>query len=346
MKSEKATPRKTQQEAEKGTSFQSRDLTALACLVAGLAALFSATSLSGVMLLYRDLIAGGFSMGVGEAMRRAAFAFALAIVPVALACIVSTTLVSLMKTRGILATQAIKLDFTRINPVSGFKNLFSLKTVKEAVKAMLYLIASSALMYWFITSLPRGPFQLLYAPGESAHRVWEALLSNALLAMLGALVPVTAAAGAADFWLYRRGLRMEKHEVTQEQKDTQGNPEIKRRRQEVGEELSAQHKADIEGASVILANPTHIAIGIYLHDERFPFPFVTLREKGGRARAVIAYAQKMGVPVVRDKPVARGIYASCRRYSFIQNDWVDAVVRIIRWLKDVERAANDESGQS
>lgn len=130
---------------------------------------------------------------------------------------------------------------------------------------------------------------------------------------------------------------MEKHEVKQEHKDHNGNPEIKQRRRQIGEELSGQVQADVAGSSMILANPTHIAVGIFTHPDYPGVQFVSVRERGNRARKVIALAEKWGIPVVRDIPVARAVYFKVRRYQFVPAELTAPIARILAWLKDIER---------
>lgn len=346
MKSEKATPHKLKKEAEKGKIFQSRDLMAVTVLVAGGLALYGMTSLTGIMDLYRELVQGGFQMGVATALKRSLQAFALAVLPVAVSCIIAVAITSLLLSKGILNAEAIKFDFTRLNPVNGFKNMFSMKTVKELIKAVLYLIATLIFVTWMVKTAPVNVFQALGAEPGAAHRFWIAAGFQVAAGVLCALLPIIVGAAVADFWLYRKDLRMEKHEVKQEYKETQGNPEIKKRRREIGEELSAQMKADVAGATMVLANPTHIAVGIYLHDIEVPLPFVSLREKGSKARAIIAYAEKVGVPVVRDIRTARAVFHSCQRYQFVIGEPLEPVMRILRWLRDVERAAGKATDPS
>lgn len=102
--------------------------------------------------------------------------------------------------------------------------------------------------------------------------------------------------------------------------------------------LSEQVKSDIENSRLIVANPTHIAVGIYFKPELLPIPFISVMETNQRALAVRAYAEKVGVPVVRDIPLARRIFASHRRYSLVSLDEVEEVLRLLMWLEQVENA--------
>ena len=88
----------------------------------------------------------------------------------------------------------------------------------------------------------------------------------------------------------------------------------------------------------MLANPTHIAVGIYVNDAIVEWPFVSIKEKNRRALAVIAYAESIGVPVILDRRVARAVYETSTRYGFVGHGVVEEVTRLLKWLNDVEQA--------
>ncbi|CAM5999574.1 unnamed protein product [Sphagnum balticum] len=110
------------------------------------------------------------------------------------------------------------------------------------------------------------------------------------------------------------------------------------RKQQHRELLSAQDKSDVEKSAFVLANPTHIAIGIYVNLEITPLPFVSFVEKGEKAFALIQYAEKCGTPVVRDIAVARRLFKSARQYSFITLEMLEPIFRILVWLHEINVA--------
>lgn len=342
MKTEKPTPRRLQKEARKGKSFNSRDLTAAAVLVAGTMALLWATSLRSIMQLYQSLMGRIEQLSATEATLLAFKAFAYAAAPVLVVSIVAVVLVSLSMSKGILAVEAIRLDFNKLNPISGFKNLFTVRAIKDLVRALLYTLLGGLFvaMAWPLWS------PLLFSQVQTSPAgliaVWLKLGTVFTLGLLAILAPLYLLVGWLDHHLHLRDLKMEKHEVKQEHKDDQGNPEIKQRRRDLGAELSAQVQADVLGSNVILANPTHIAVGIFMLDADSQMPFVAVRESGRRARAVIALAEAAGIPVVRDRPVARAVYHSTKRYHFLATPQIAPVLRILQWLRDVELAAHQD----
>jgi type III secretion protein U len=167
----------------------------------------------------------------------------------------------------------------------------------------------------------------------------ELFFSFVALSLLCCL-PIFLLDSLAEYYFHMKNLKMDKNEVKREYKEQEGNPEIKQhRRQSHMELLSEQIKFDIKQSSFVLANPTHIAIGVYFNPGISPVPLVSVLETNHRARAVIAYARQCGIPVVRDIPLARGLFKFVHRYSMIPLSHVDGIFRILTWLLEVETNA-------
>lgn len=343
-KTEKPTQQRLKKESRKGKSFNSRDLIAAAVLWVGLPAAAFFSSLQGLAALYVDITRGGFALTPHAAAAAALKALLTAMAPILLVCIVCIALCSLAMSRGIIAAEAIRFDLARLNPVNGFKNLFSLKVVKDLVRTLLYLLCAGLFAWLSIHAWGPDVLALVSATPAQLAEGWRHIALMFALGLLLSLAPVYVLSGWLDHLLFIREMKMEKHEVKREHKENQMKPEIKQRRNEMAEDLPAQVAADTAGSRFVLANPTHIAIGIFLMDDDMPMPFVSVREKGKRARQVIALAEASGIPVLRDVRLARAIYFSTRRYQFVSNPNIDAVMEVVRWLRDVERASAPETG--
>ena len=100
--------------------------------------------------------------------------------------------------------------------------------------------------------------------------------------------------------------------------------------------MSEEVKSNVRGSTFVMANPTHIAMVIYYNDDIAPLPYLMMKTRGLQAKAVIAYAESQGVPVVRDIPVARQLWRNYRKDSFINDQGLDDVMHIINWLVRVE----------
>ena len=324
--------------AEKGQSYKSRDIVAAIIIAAGVLGM-GVISFSEVGELFKDFIAHSEKISTAYVMDRIVRLFLELTIPFVMICIVATIIPSLAQSKFVFAFEAIKFDFDSLNPVNGFKKIFSLKTVKEFIKALIYLVVFTAVVYSFFVFYQNVLLELVYVQTASIAKIWVKVGTTIVLLCLLAFVLIIILDGLADYYLYIKDQKMDKHEVKEEYKEQEGSPEVKSRRREMHQELlSAQEKTDIEQSNFILANPTHIAIGIYVNAQISPLPFISLHAKGEKALAIISYAERYGTPVVRDIPVARRLFKMTRRYSFIPLEMIDTIMNILIWLKEVELA--------
>jgi type III secretion system export apparatus switch protein len=338
-KTEQPTAKKLRDAAKKGQTFKSKDITAVAVLAVGALVLSFAVDLRRVMLEFASVAStgatpnpAGYLMGWGKR-------FLMLVTPFVLVCAVAGALPSLIQSRFTLAVEALKFDLTALDPMKGMKKLFSWRAAKEVVKALLYVVVFAVTVYVFANLYHRELFQLFRAePAVLAH-LWIKLSVRLILLFLLCALPVLLLDAVVEYFLYFKELKMDKHEIKQEYKESEGNQEVKSKRREVHMELlSEEVKSNVEQSDFILANPTHIAIGVYINLDVVPLPFVSVRETNARALAVIRHAESKGVPVVRNISLARSVYRNSRRYGFVNQDDLDAVMRVMIWLKQVEAA--------
>ena len=336
-KTEQPTRKRLQDAAQKGQSFKTRDLIVACLTLSGVAYLDSFGSLLEFMGVFRQIIANGFQQEMQGYAHNVVWIGLKLLLPVFLVCIAASALPSLLQSGFVLASEALKFNLEALNPVNGFKKLFSLRTVKEAVKSVLYLlcVAVAGVVLWH---QHKGLlFAQIHGTPFAIATIWRKLLLDLVLTCLGCILVVMLLDALAEYFLFMKDQKMEKEEVKRETKEQEGNPEIKSRRRETHMEiLSEQIKSDVANSRMIIANPTHIAIGIYFKPELVPMPFVSVRETNQRALAVRAYAEKIGIAVVRDVALARRIFHSHSRYSFVNMAEMDGVLRLLAWLEQVE----------
>ncbi|GAB3629524.1 Surface presentation of antigens protein SpaS [Pandoraea terrae] len=346
-KTEKPTQKRLEEASKKGQSFKSRDLTTACLTFFGIAYLLSADPLMALMDAYRQILAHG---GSGDVRAYAGQVMAYGVellIPILAVGAGASALPVLLQTGFRLATKALAPNFSAINPVQGFKRIFSLRTFKDFIKAFCYL-AGFVLVAVVVWHKGRGLlFAQLNMTPAGMVAVWHSLVKLTAGAAFACVVVVAAIDAVAEFWLFMRDQKMAKHEVKREHKETQGNPELKSKRRQLHEELlSEQVRSDVRGSNLIVANPEHIAIGIYFRPQLCPLPFVSVMESNQMALAVRHYAESVGVPVVRDIELARKLYRTHRRYSFVRSREVERVLRLLEWLADVEAAGKSAAWET
>lgn len=343
-KTEKPTEKKKKDAAQKGQSFKSKDLVIACLILLGVQYLINFSGVFTLMTMWRLVIENGFThdaLGYAEAMFWTGVKLFL---PFLLLCIAASVFPTLLQTGFLLASKALKLNFNALNPANGFKKLFSLRTIKDVVKTLLFLtnFIIAGIIFW--NKNKHVVFSQLNAEPGQIFLVWGSLLGALVYLCLSCALLVFVLDALAEYFLHIRDLKMDKQEVKREFKEQDGDPEIKSKRKELHAELlSEQIKTDIENSTVIIANPTHIAVGIYLNMEMVGIPFISVLERNQRALAVRAYAEKVGVPVVEDIRLARRIFKTHERYSFVSLEELDNVIGILVWLQQVESAWKTES---
>jgi type III secretion protein U len=352
-KTEQPTEKKRREAAQKGQTFKSKDLVAAIVMLAAVLCAAALIDLRRAMTELMTIANDGPWVSPAGYVRFWTWTFLELMVPFILLCALGGIVSTLLQTRFALAFKAIKFDFAALNPVAGFRKIFGKRMLKELSKSLLYLCVAAATLVAFAIVNSHTLLSLVEARPPVLAHAWVTLTVRVVLLFLAISLPVLVLDVAAEYWLHRRDIMMDRHEVKQEMKDTEGNPEVKSKRKERFFELiSEETKVAVEQSSFVVANPTHIAIGIYLNQDVTPIPFISVRESNLRALAVIRYAESKGVPVVRNVQLARSIYAKCpRRYMFVDVDDLFAVLQIMQWLKQVEAAnrgadARDEDEQA
>ncbi|AIP66047.1 EscU/YscU/HrcU family type III secretion system export apparatus switch protein [Burkholderia thailandensis] len=339
-KTEKPTAKKLRDAAKKGQTFKARDIVALVVIATGALSAPALVDLTRVAAEFTRIASTGAQPNPGAYALAWAKLFLRIAAPFVLLCAAVGALPSLVQSRFTLAVESIRIDLTALDPIKGMKRLFSWRSVKDAVKALLYVGVFAITVRVFADLYHHDVFGLFRARPALLGHMWIVLTVRLVLLFLLCALPVLIVDAAVEYFLYHRELKMDKHEVKQEYKESEGNHEIKSKRREIHQELlSEEIKANVEQSDFIVANPTHIAIGIYVNPDIVPIPFVSVRETNARALAVIRHAEACGVPVVRNVALARSIYRnSPRRYSFVNQDDIDGVMRVLIWLKEVEAA--------
>ncbi|MCS3431539.1 EscU/YscU/HrcU family type III secretion system export apparatus switch protein [Klebsiella sp. BIGb0407] len=338
-KTEKPTDKRRKDSAKKGQTFKSKDLTTTISLLCSIYYITHFLSFKSFTQLYSIVMQYNLQISIGDFLLELARVFFIIVLPVIIIFSMTAIGMTLLQTRFSIATEAIKLNFKALNPVEGVKKIFNIRTIKELIKSVLYLIVFIVTGYVLIQNDLKQALGLVYGDLNSLITQWLILGFNTVITFIICSLVVLVADFMAEYFLHFKDLKMDKHEVKRERKDNDGNPEIKGARKRIHQEiLSGEEMSAIRNSEVVMANPTHIAIAIYFNPEVASLPFIALRSTNQKARAAIAYAEKIGIPVVRDIQLTRMIYKTYRQYSFISlnDEALMKIMNILIWLKQVE----------
>ena len=122
-------------------------------------------------------------------------------------------------------------------------------------------------------------------------------------------------------------------EVHREYKEAEGSPEMKGHRKQMAHEIVHEDPAPLaKDASVVVRNPTHVAVALRYEPGIVPLPYVICKGTGRLAERIIREAERYGVPTFEDVPLARGLNDACDVGEHVPTAYIEPVARVIRWL--------------
>ncbi len=230
--------------------------------------------------------------------------------------------------------------WSRISPVAGLGQKFGADGLFAFGKGLLKLVVICALVAGLV---PRYGDQVLqslrYSAGQTAILLLQILVQLVFLAFLATLV-----FGGLDYgwqWLqHRRRNRMTRQEMVDEHKESEGDPHTKGQRQQKGRQIAmAQMLQDVAKADVVLVNPTHYAVALKWRRGDRAAPICVAKGVDDVAARIRAKAAEAGVPVHRDPPTARAIYATVDIGQPIRPDHYKSVAAAIRFAEAMRKRA-------
>ena len=326
-KTEQPTSKKIRDAREKGQVAQSKELTMASSIISILLCLGIGYRY-GIQLFTNNVQAIMHQIATDrlywhsikeECINSIQLAIKIVALPIMLGTVISL-LVNILQTSGfVISKEAFKFDITKLNPVSNFQSIFSKKTFIKFFKN----IAEISTMTVITTSIFRKSLveivNVYYYSLPNIIFFWVVVIAKIFIILLS----VHVIFAIMDFILEKRSLNkqlmMSLQEIKDEDKNTNGNPEIKHKRRELHQELLEDDGYDglLSNASLVLSNPTHIAIVIMYKPSRFKFPILLCKANGGKAQQIFRGAKRKNIPIIRDIWLARQLYALAEVGKFI-----------------------------
>ena len=234
--------------------------------------------------------------------------------------------------------EAAMPNIEKLDPMNGIQKLFSFEALttfgKSAVKAVGLI-----LIYYYVVK----PY--LYEIAYSAERPYESALSlygSVIVKYLIYCVIFLVAVVVIDYELQRRhhikSLMMSRQEVKDENKETEGSPEIKGKVREIQRERSKrQIDKEVPKATVIITNPTHFAVAVRYQRGVTPVPRVVAKGVDVFCMRIRELAKKNNVPIVENPPLARALYRDVKVGQDIPKQFYKAVAKIIATIIKLEQ---------
>jgi flagellar biosynthetic protein FlhB len=346
-KTEKATPKRREEARKKGQIAKSQDLNGAFVLIAGLIALSvwgphvveklgeTMRETIGMMSNPRGVTAsmlGHLAMENGKMI-------GLTVGPIALSCMAGGLLANVVQVRPRLNTAGIKPNPKKLNPLSGFKQIFGPNVIFESAKNMSkVMIVGAIVAFSVLPQIPQLAALVGMAPGDFLSKVAHMILGIAKRAAVAYLL-----IAILDFvyqrWRNEKSMKMDKQEVKDEAKNAQSPAEVRgamKRRQ--FQAARQRMMAAVPEADVVVTNPTHYAVALKYDGEKLA-PEVVAKGKDLIAAQIRKIARDADVPVISDPPLARSLHATVEVGHQIPEELFQAVAQLLAFVYRVNRKA-------
>lgn len=339
-KTEKASPKKLRDAKKKGQVAKSEDLPSAFTFIASIWIVLSMSNflyqkMGGfIVSTFTQIPQGNLNSAIAALMYQANEVIFYCSIPALAAVSLLGMTITFLSIGPVFAPEVFKFDIKKFDPVQNLKSKFKLKTLVELIKSLLKIGIASWIIYDVMyTSLP-VLVKAVSMPMASTLMIFHAFLMEVIL-KVGLFFIIVA---VADF-IYKKKdfakeMMMEKFEVKQEYKNSEGDPHVKGKRRQIAQEIAYQEgpSGGVKKAQAIVTNPTHLAIAIGYNREMDAAPYILAMGEDNLAERIVKIAEANDIPIVRNIKLAHKLWNEGDVYEYVPEDTYEAVAEIVKWV--------------
>lgn len=337
-KTEEATPKKKTDSRKKGQIARSKDvsvaITMVTCTIV-ISALWD-------MLIkgFKEVMIYFFKFPMLESFNNATLfniittsvlKIAMILLPIVLPIMIAGIVASLLQTGFMVTGEGLKPSFGKLNPMSGFKNMFSKKSFVGLIKNIIVITIVSFIAYKYMKKNYQSILGIsnLYLPSLGVEI--KKLIVGIFTQISIVLVVIAAIDYFFQFRMHNKDLKMTKQEIKEEYKQSEGDPQLKGKIKQKQREMSQRRMMQsVSDATVVITNPTHLAIALkYEEGSNMEAPKVVAKGADYAAIKIKGIAKENDIPIVENKPLARLMYERVEIDEDIPQDLYQGVAEIL-----------------
>jgi flagellar biosynthetic protein FlhB len=233
---------------------------------------------------------------------------------------------------------AVQIKLNKLNPAEGFGKLVNTQSIVKLLASILKLIGVSLVVWLYIKSKLTVFAELSWTFSAQMLAVTGRLILGVLIRVGIVLLVIAIADAFFQKWKYIHDLKMTRQEAKQDRKDTEGSPEVKGRIRRIQIEMASRRMLkEVPRASVVLVNPTHVAIALRYDAKEMDAPIVVAKGADLMAEKIREIARAYGVPIIRRPELARTIYSTVKPGNPIPEALYVAVAEVLGMIYRLRR---------
>jgi len=257
----------------------------------------------------------------------------LIISPILAALVAGSILAGIAISGFTFAPQAIRLQWSAIDPAAGMKKLVNARSAVHLVTSIAKLLFVSIIVWLYLRSKLDSLACLRWAWSAQIVIAIAKILFGLVVRVVLALLVIALADAFYQRWKYVQELKMTRQEVKQERKDVEGSPEVRARIRRIQIQMSMRRLLqEVPKADVILVNPAHVAVALRYEAKTMEAPVLVAKGADYLAEKIVSIARSYGVPIVRRPELARTIYATVQPGSAIPEGLYVAVAQVLAMI--------------
>ncbi|MDP1558021.1 MAG: flagellar biosynthesis protein FlhB [Nitrosomonas sp.] len=344
-RTEPATPKRIEKSREDGQVARSQELTTFTVMIAAATGLWFLGSnliddLSNIvrngMKLDRDIAFDS------HLMLNRLFELAVdglwALGPLFVLLVIAAFFAPMLLSGWLFSSKAVIPDFKRLNPVSWFKRVFSVRGLIELVKAIAKSLVIGGMAVMVIWNNKDAFFALIKQPVDLGISHMGEMLGFSFILLVCAMLLIVAIDVPFQIWEHAENLKMSKEDVRKENKDTEGDPYVKARIRNLQREAARRRMmSEVPKADVIVTNPTHYSIALKYQGDTMRAPRVVAKGVHLLAARIRELAEENRIPILEAPPLARALYHHAELDSEIPETLYTAVAEILAYVFQLRR---------
>ena len=343
-KTERATPRKREDERDKGRVAKSQDVNTAIILLFSfmILAVYGSFMKDHMENLYKQTFTQYIHWEVNyeTVMQLVVEVFihlAWIVVPIMAVTFIASVAANLLQIGFLFTTEPLKFDLKKLDPIQGAKRIFSIRALVELLKSLFKIVFVTSITFFIIWISKDDVMMLSF---KTIHDAIAFFGRTTIVMGISAIIALLFLA-ILDYMYqkydFEKNIRMSKQDIKDEHKDIEGDPLIKSKLQEKQREFAMRRMmSEIPTADVVITNPTHYAIALKYDDETASAPYIVALGKDDIALKIIEVAKAHDIATVENKPLARSLYETLDIGDIIPEKFYEAIAEILAFVYQLE----------